>query len=1005
MYSDLFQILLKQPYKNNGIVALKSLETIHKLLLDGHQSISQLIYHSRDYFINMHSTWTLIDKSSAVVQPLLSDMICSYSTFLLERARFHRMFPSYEGNFALSIFMKNTHNAGYSLSRDKWWAEQTKAIASLVNLIGLSVDLGERCIALNSTNLESYSEDLIEFRQQFIISVIDVLHMMFFSASYVLMIICRMKINEPAETQDLVTLYQKNYSRMQKLFGSQVQQLWIVKEKNRQITCPEQLPNPFKARDVLPPMSNVPQLGSFNQKLAQNFTNFMLNGVKNLDSLEQDSKLERPRSGSVIKFNSVDLSSTQVKDINSGNIDSKLKTTERRHKRGSTENVAPLSKRGADNSESLSVFTSNIPLTASSDHFDAAKYSSAMASAQASISAFQEDNKKKNQLLNSASSAGSNEIFSTSFTDSELEAAMHRNAQAKSAIADDALDSHNLLADGASEFDENETEDGEDAEVDGEESLEDPFCPESSKTSHSGGIDLFQKNRIHPSRIARHRSSIPSISSVKDLFLFSGNAQNHNASPINNSINQTPSGSQFSLESFVPSSTGVNTSSFSPDKPFSNPQFESQARTASLPSNKNTSLSSFLDLIDQTKNIITSISGAPNANTVISASPNVSVATTANANAADEIFSNTDFSAQLHKINENKLSSSNIDPFNFVSPLTVLPASTSSASTPHIYDSLAELTPHFSVPVVANIAKANSAKVSHHKADSTLDAAYKRYESTNVAGGPFSANNSADPYGFSSNIQSFSNDPLDKSDSIKHAPVLTSRPVQPLPPLIESEDDGPKGLSPVHKSQKGSSFDKLADTQRAVTQSPAIMPTIPVSSPTPLRSSNDDGQLDYSTLVLGDRIGIGAFAEVFKGTWNFREVAIKRLLANNQTPESISEFWSEVNMMRKLKHENIVSFYGACKQPACVVTELLEGNLWDLLHNSMVELPVQLRLRMLIDSAYGMRYLHSFQPAIVHRDLKSANLLYDKNFHVKVGDFGLSRAKEVQYTMTGYLFL
>lgn len=109
-------------------------------------------------------------------------------------------------------------------------------------------------------------------------------------------------------------------------------------------------------------------------------------------------------------------------------------------------------------------------------------------------------------------------------------------------------------------------------------------------------------------------------------------------------------------------------------------------------------------------------------------------------------------------------------------------------------------------------------------------------------------------------------------------------------------------------------------------------------------------------------------------------------------------------MMRKLKHENIVAFYGACKQPACVVTELLEGNLWDLLHNSMVELPVQLRLRMLIDAANGMRYLHSFQPAIVHRDLKSANLLYDKQYHVKVGDFGLSRAKEVQYTMTGYAF-
>lgn len=140
---------------------------------------------------------------------------------------------------------------------------------------------------------------------------------------------------------------------------------------------------------------------------------------------------------------------------------------------------------------------------------------------------------------------------------------------------------------------------------------------------------------------------------------------------------------------------------------------------------------------------------------------------------------------------------------------------------------------------------------------------------------------------------------------------------------------------------------------------------------------------------------------MFKGRLENKDVAIKRLLANNQTPDSIAEFWSEVKMMRKLKHENIVAFYAACKNPACVVTELLEGNLWDLLHNSSVELPVQLRLRMLVDAAHGMEYLHSFQPPIVHRDLKSANLLYDKNFRVKVGDFGLSRSKDVQYTMTG----
>jgi serine/threonine protein kinase len=172
-------------------------------------------------------------------------------------------------------------------------------------------------------------------------------------------------------------------------------------------------------------------------------------------------------------------------------------------------------------------------------------------------------------------------------------------------------------------------------------------------------------------------------------------------------------------------------------------------------------------------------------------------------------------------------------------------------------------------------------------------------------------------------------------------------------------------------------------------------------SPASSAFASGTGEFDYGELQLGDRIGIGAFAEVFKAVWRGGEVAVKRLLANNQTPESVAEFWSEVAVMRRLNHLNIVAFRGACQNPSCVVTELLQGNLWDLLHNSRLELPFRLRMRMLQDAALGMSHLHAFNPPIVHRDLKSANLLYDKAFRVKVGDFGLSRAKEVQYTMTG----
>ena len=154
------------------------------------------------------------------------------------------------------------------------------------------------------------------------------------------------------------------------------------------------------------------------------------------------------------------------------------------------------------------------------------------------------------------------------------------------------------------------------------------------------------------------------------------------------------------------------------------------------------------------------------------------------------------------------------------------------------------------------------------------------------------------------------------------------------------------------------------------------------------------------------RLGVGSFGEVFKGTWRGTTVAIKRLLAAQSTGDGSSdvpgdvmkEFLTEVSILKKLRHPNVVLFMGVVLEPKlnAIVTEYLHrGSLFKLLHSATADKilnPVR-RMQMAVDIAMGMQYLHSMQPVIVHRDLKSPNLLVDKNFTVKVADFGLSRTK------------
>jgi serine/threonine protein kinase len=94
--------------------------------------------------------------------------------------------------------------------------------------------------------------------------------------------------------------------------------------------------------------------------------------------------------------------------------------------------------------------------------------------------------------------------------------------------------------------------------------------------------------------------------------------------------------------------------------------------------------------------------------------------------------------------------------------------------------------------------------------------------------------------------------------------------------------------------------------------------------------------------------------------------------------------------LRALNHPNIVRFVGACEEPLCLVTEWIPlGSLHDLLIDQSVKISIKDALKMALDTAYGMKYLHDKN--LIHRDLKSHNLLVDEEWRIKVTDFGIAR--------------
>ncbi|KAG0237318.1 hypothetical protein BGW42_001238 [Actinomortierella wolfii] len=153
----------------------------------------------------------------------------------------------------------------------------------------------------------------------------------------------------------------------------------------------------------------------------------------------------------------------------------------------------------------------------------------------------------------------------------------------------------------------------------------------------------------------------------------------------------------------------------------------------------------------------------------------------------------------------------------------------------------------------------------------------------------------------------------------------------------------------------------------------------------------DTVQFKQSLLVLGNLLGSGAFGSVYEARWGCQQCAAKAFFRTHSDLHE-REIQKEITALQKLRHRNIIQFYRTYQQDnhIYILMELAEkGTLAKAITKGLLDWPDKTRLAHEI--ARGLEYIH--QENVLHRDLKSANVLLTRHMEAKLADFGLARIR------------
>lgn len=154
--------------------------------------------------------------------------------------------------------------------------------------------------------------------------------------------------------------------------------------------------------------------------------------------------------------------------------------------------------------------------------------------------------------------------------------------------------------------------------------------------------------------------------------------------------------------------------------------------------------------------------------------------------------------------------------------------------------------------------------------------------------------------------------------------------------------------------------------------------------------------LNIDELSIGPPIASTSYSKVYEGVYSGTHVSVKVIFCHLSSV-ALSQFIKESSIMKQLRHPNIVLFIGSTANPQklYIVTELMpRGSVHQIYSNlqreQVIKEHLKLSVKIGLDGAKGMEYLHSLDPPLLHRDLKSTNVYVNIYWQAKIADFGLS---------------